>query len=56
MGTSNYSDEFKLDAVHQIAVRGVSGSGCFPAIGGQHAFALQMDEAVRRPRAEEAGC
>ena len=24
MGTSNYSDEFKRDAVHQITVRGVS--------------------------------
>ena len=26
MGTSNYSDEFKRDAVHQITVRGFSSS------------------------------
>ncbi len=54
MGTSNYSDEFKRDAVHQFTVRGVSSSGGFPAVGGQHAFAVQVDEAVRWSFADEA--
>ncbi len=27
MGTSNYSDEFKRDAVQQITLRGYPGSG-----------------------------
>ena len=35
MGTSNYSDEFKRDAVHQITVRGVSRWGGVPPLGGQ---------------------
>ena len=29
MRTSNYSDEFKRDAVQQITARGVSGSGVY---------------------------
>ncbi len=28
MGTSNYSDEFKRDAVHQITVRGILFGRC----------------------------
>jgi hypothetical protein len=31
MGTSNYSDEFKRDAVHQITVRGIP-CGRFPGV------------------------
>ena len=45
MGTSNYSDEFKRDAVHQITVR---GSGGFRTLGRQHAFALKVDESFWR--------
>ncbi len=47
MGTSNYSDEFKRDAVQQITGAWVSGSGGFAASGGEFALALQVDEAVR---------
>lgn len=48
MGTSNYSDESKRDAVQQISVRGYPGLGGFAAIGGEFALALQVDEALRR--------
>ncbi|XHY15706.1 hypothetical protein SuNHUV7_04850 (plasmid) [Pseudoseohaeicola sp. NH-UV-7] len=45
MGTSNYSDEFKRDAVQQITVRGYPVREVSRRFGGKHAFALQMDEA-----------
>jgi transposase-like protein len=34
MGTGNYSDEFKRDAVQQIAVRGAIRFGWFPGVWG----------------------
>ncbi len=39
MGTSNYSDEFRRDAVQQIRV---PGSGVLAAFGGEFALAFQM--------------
>ena len=49
MGTSNFSDEFKRDAVHQITGRSS------PAFGCQRALSLQMGEANRRAGTKEAG-
>ncbi len=34
MGTSNYSDEFKRDAVHQIRVRGYPLREVYSPLGG----------------------
>ncbi len=51
MGTSNYSDEFKRDAVQQIRF-GDTGSGGFSTFGGEFALALQVAQAVCRACAE----
>ncbi|RBO52928.1 hypothetical protein DSD19_11950 [Rhodovulum sp. BSW8] len=48
MGTSNYSDDFKRDAVHQIAVRGY-GVGCLR----QHAKCAAMNSARRAVSARQ---
>lgn len=48
MGTSNYSDDFKRDAVAQITERGYPGSGSIPAFGRQRVFSVQVAEALRR--------
>jgi transposase-like protein len=52
MGTGNYSDEFKRDAVQQIAVRGAIRFGWFPGVWGEVALALEVDEAFRGPSPE----
>lgn len=45
MGTSNYSDECKRDAVQQIRVRGYPVRDVSRRLGGEFALSLQMDEA-----------
>jgi hypothetical protein len=46
MSKSNFSDDFKRDAVAQITEGGLSGFGGFTAAGGQPAFALRVGEEV----------
>ena len=40
MGTRNYSDEFKRDAVQQIRVRGYPGREVSRRLGGEFTLAL----------------
>jgi transposase len=52
MGTSNFSDEFKRDAVQQIRVRGYPDREVSRRLGvSSHSF-FQMDHAVRGGFAE----
>ena len=46
MGNAKFSDDFKRDAVHQIAVRGISSQRGFTAAGCQHTLALCVGEEV----------
>lgn len=42
MGTRNYTDEFKRDAVQQMRVRGYAVQEVSQRLGGEFALALQL--------------
>ena len=46
MSKSNFSEEFKRDAVVQITERGYPVSEVSKRLGGEPAFALRMEEEV----------
>ena len=50
MGTSNYSDEFKRDAVHQITVRGYPVGEVSRRLGVSKYSLYKVGEAVRGSR------
>ena len=49
MGKPNFSEDFKRDAVHQIAVRGYAVREVSDRLGGPVAFSCRSGNSFRRP-------